>query len=155
MQDENNTEKWFHKFFCIKITSVHLHLDVLALCSINYQNVKLRLDLVEIWKFSCHSDFTWNQLLANSNGPKMSFLTISKVLNFEFSKFEQLSSPNLPKIQSSESPMTSVLPKPKLRWITKTGNYWKIWSKVNWKLNKILIFFQNFLNHKFQLISSI
>ena len=56
-----------------------------------------------------------NQTLANSNGPKMSFLTISKVLNFEFSKFEQLSSPNLPKIQSSESPMTSVLPKPKLR----------------------------------------
>ena len=38
------------------------------------------------------SDFTWNPILVNSDGPKMSFLTISEVLNFDFSKFEQLSS---------------------------------------------------------------
>ena len=30
--------------------------------------------------------------MVNSNGPKMLFLTILEVVNFEFSKFEQLSS---------------------------------------------------------------
>ena len=45
-----------------------------ALCSRNFQNVKLRLDFHEIWSFYCHSDFTWNQILANSKSPKMSFL---------------------------------------------------------------------------------
>ena len=28
--------------------------------------------------------FTWNHILANSNGPKMSFIAISETLNFEF-----------------------------------------------------------------------
>ena len=36
-------------------------------------------------------------LFANSNGPKMSFLAILEVLNFDFSKFEQLSSPKFTK----------------------------------------------------------
>ena len=36
-----------------------------ALCSRNFQNVKLGLDFVEIWWFYCHSDFTWNQILAH------------------------------------------------------------------------------------------
>ena len=44
-----------------------------SLCSRDFQNVKLRLDFVEIWSFYCHSDFTWNQILVNSNSPKMSF----------------------------------------------------------------------------------
>ena len=47
-----------------------------TLCSRNFQNVKLRLDFFEIWSFYCNSDFTWNQILVNSNGPKMSFLAI-------------------------------------------------------------------------------
>ena len=64
----------------------------MSLCSRNFQNVKLRLDLVEIWSFYRISDFTWNQLLVNSNGPKMLILAILEVLNFDFSKFEQLSS---------------------------------------------------------------
>ena len=34
-----------------------------------FQNVKLKLDFVEIWSFYRHSDFTWNQILANSNSP--------------------------------------------------------------------------------------
>ena len=29
-----------------------------ALCSRNFQNVKLRLDFVEVWSFYCHSNFT-------------------------------------------------------------------------------------------------
>ena len=43
-------------------------------------------------------DFTATQILreiiflVNSNGPKMLFLTILEVVNFDFSKFEQLSS---------------------------------------------------------------
>ena len=46
------------------------------LCSRNFQNVKLRLDFVEIWSFYRHSDSTWNRwnpILANSNGHKMAF----------------------------------------------------------------------------------
>ena len=59
----------------------------------NFQNVKLRLDFVEIRSFYRHSDIRWSQILVNSNGLKMSFLAILEVLNFDFSKFEQLSSP--------------------------------------------------------------
>ena len=47
-----------------------------ALCSRNFQNVKLRLDFVEILSFYRLSNFTWNTVFANSNGPKMSFLAI-------------------------------------------------------------------------------
>ena len=53
-----------------------------ALCSSNFQNVKLRLDFVEIWSFYRHSDFTWNHKLMNCQ--KMSFLAILETLNFEF-----------------------------------------------------------------------
>ena len=45
-----------------------------TLCSRNFQNVKLMPDFVELWLFYRHSDFTWNQILAHSNGKKMSFL---------------------------------------------------------------------------------
>ena len=48
------------------------------------------------------SDLVWNQIFANSHGPKMSFLAIFEVLNFDFSNLEQLSSPKFAKIQSSE-----------------------------------------------------
>ena len=69
-----------------------------ALCSRNFQNVKLRLDFVAIWLFYHHSEFTGNQILVNSNGPKMLFLVILEGLNFDFSKFEQLSSPTFTKL---------------------------------------------------------
>ena len=59
-----------------------------SLCSRNFQNVKLRLDLVEIWWFYNFSDLTWNQFLLNWNGQKMWFLTILKGLNFDFGKFK-------------------------------------------------------------------
>ena len=77
--------------------------NTVSLCSRNFQNVKLRLDYVEIWLFYRHSDFTWNQILANLNGPKMSVLKILEVLSFDFSKFEQLSNSKFTKFQSSES----------------------------------------------------
>ena len=54
-----------------------------TLCSRNFQNVKLRIDFVENWSFYCHSEFGWNQMLVNSDGPKMSFLAILETLNFE------------------------------------------------------------------------
>ena len=54
-----------------------------TLCSKNFQKVKLRLDFVEIWSFYRHSDFTWNQIFANSNGPKISFLAILETQNVE------------------------------------------------------------------------
>ena len=75
----------------------------IALCSRNFQNVNLRLDIVEIWSFYQQSDFTWNQSLPNSNGPKMLFLPILEVPKFDFSKFEPLSSHKFTKFQSSEA----------------------------------------------------
>ena len=41
-----------------------------TLCSRNLQNVKLRLDFVEVWSFSRHSDITWKPILANSKCSK-------------------------------------------------------------------------------------
>ena len=38
----------------------------------------------EILPFYCHSDFTRNPILVNSNGQEMSFLAILETLNFEF-----------------------------------------------------------------------
>ena len=69
--------KWNQYSRCCEVT-ICLH----SLCSRNFQYVKLRLDFVEIWSFYCHSDFIWNQFMANSNGPKVSFLAISETLNF-------------------------------------------------------------------------
>ena len=74
-----------------------------ALCSRNFQNVKLRIDFVQLQSFYHHSNFTWNHILGNSNSPKMFILTCLEVLNFDFSKFEQISSPKFTRIQSSES----------------------------------------------------
>ena len=73
-----------------------------ALCSRIFQNVKLRLEFVEIWSFYRLSDFTWNQIMGNSNGPKMSFLPISEVLNFDFSKFGTWKLLKFTKNQNSE-----------------------------------------------------
>ena len=55
-----------------------------ALCSRNFQNVKLKLDFVKIWWFYRHSDFAWNQIWPNLKGPKMSFLAILEFLSFDF-----------------------------------------------------------------------
>ena len=93
-------KNWFQRnyfvlpkiFFCKKVSGDWLTwltcnkpvYCCLSLCSRNFQNVKLRLDFVEIWSFYHHSDFTWNQILADSNSPKMSSLAISETLNLEF-----------------------------------------------------------------------
>ena len=45
-----------------------------ALCSKNFQNVKLRLDFVETWSYYYHSDLMWNPILVNSKGPELLFL---------------------------------------------------------------------------------
>ena len=44
--------------------------------------------------FYRHSYFKWNHI---SNSPKMLILTILEILNFDFSKFKQLSSPKFTK----------------------------------------------------------
>ena len=64
-----------------------LHLIPCALCSRNFQNVKLRQHGMEILKFACHADFTWNQILVNSNCQKCHLWHL-EVLNLNFSKFE-------------------------------------------------------------------
>ena len=64
-----------------------LHVFPKAQCSRNFQNVKLRLDFIEIWLFYRHSDFTWNPILANANGPKMSFWQFQRFWTLTFGKF--------------------------------------------------------------------
>ena len=92
----------------------------------------------------------------NSDGPKMLIFTILEVLNFEFSQFEQFSSPKFTKIQSSEvlklAKMTFLecLNLPKFdftkNWsdgeIVKyqqsralTSHFQSFWSIVNWRLS--------------------
>ena len=95
-------KEWHHSTEKLIHSSLHKDLQTtIALCSRNFQNVKLRLDIVEMWSFYRHSDFTWNHILGNSNSPKMLMSTILEV--FDFSK-EQLSSSKFTKIQSSDFP---------------------------------------------------
>ena len=63
---------------------IHNFKESPALCSRNFQYMKLRLAFVQILSFYRHSDFLWNHILGNSSSPKMLFLTILEVLNFEF-----------------------------------------------------------------------
>ena len=63
---------------CLFSTQIQIHN---SLCSRNFQNVKLRLDFVVIWSYNRHSHFTWNHILGS---PKMLFLSILEVLNFDF-----------------------------------------------------------------------
>ena len=96
-----------------------------SLCSRNFQNVKLRLDFVEIWSFYCHPTFTWNQILVNSNGTKMSFLAVSVTLNSEFLvnlEFESCS--NLLKSKFRISKMAK-------NDIVSPFEFTKIWFHVN------------------------
>ena len=72
---------------------------VYELCvSENDENIKVSNapETFKMWSKG-HSNFAWNQILANWNGPKMSFLAILEVLSFDFSTFEQLSSPKFTK----------------------------------------------------------
>ena len=73
-------------FFCEIKFNWKLTSEVVELCTMprNIENVKLRLDFVEIWWFYRHSNFVWNQVLANSNGWKCHFLAILETQNFEF-----------------------------------------------------------------------
>ena len=75
----------------------------------------------------CHSDFTWNPILVNSNGQKMSFLAILEILNFDFSQFEQLSSLKYIKNQNSEP-----LKLPKM-------TFWNVWICPNLISHKIWV----------------
>ena len=62
------------------------------------------MTMLECYHFSATPILREIAILGNSNSPKMLILTILEVLNFDFSKFEQLSSPKFAKIQSSEFP---------------------------------------------------
>ena len=59
---------------------------VYELCvSENDENIKVSNapETFKMWSKG-HSNFAWNQILANWNGPKMSFLAILETLNYEF-----------------------------------------------------------------------
>ena len=67
----------------------------------------------------------------------MSFLVILEVLNFDFTKFEQLSSPKFTKIQSSEA-----LKLPKMTFLNRL-NLPKFDFTENWSGSKIVKFQQS------------
>ena len=67
----------------------------------------------------------------------MLFLTILEVLNFDFSKFEQLSSPKFTKIQSPES-----LKLPKMTFLERLNSP-KLDFTQNWSGGKIIKFQQS------------
>ena len=118
----------FHRFVYLKISfmisAVCLHfalftgpdpkLDMLvALIAMGtYPNVcmhkvsnftKKSFRLKNFYFFLCrHSDFMWNQILVNSNGPKMSCLPILEVLNSDSSKFGTWKLLKFTKNQNSE-----------------------------------------------------
>ena len=116
----------------------------MTVCSKNFQNVKLRPDFVQIWSFYCYSEFTWNQILVHSNGSKMSFLAILDILNFDFSKFEQLSSPKCTK--NSKFWVSEIAKNDIFRPFECT----KIWFhvKLEWRFN-YQILTKSSLNFKF------
>ena len=87
--------QWMNACVCEKIAC--------SLCSRNFQNVKLRLDFVEIWSIYRHSTFPWNQILVNSNGPKTLFMAILELLNFDCSNFLQFFKSQIVKIQILET----------------------------------------------------
>ena len=93
---------------------------LITLCSRNFQNVKIRHDFVYH-----HSDFTWNHILGNSNNPKLLILTILEVLNFDFSKFEQLSSPKFTKVKVQSLQNCQ-------KW-----HFWTVWIHQNLISHKI------------------
>ena len=81
-------------------------LTHMALCSRNFQNVKLRLDFVGIWWFYCHSNFTWREIKfqrIQTVDPKMILAIFRRSEFWFFRKSEQLLSPKFTKILSSAS----------------------------------------------------
>ena len=61
----------------VKNPFIDTYLQVLnALCSRNFQNVKLRLDFVEIQSFYRHQNFTQNEIWRIQTIQKMSFVAI-------------------------------------------------------------------------------
>ena len=73
-----------------------LHLDVdenlfIVLSALHYAPETLNMwgqHEVVMLQFACHSVFTWNQILVNSNSQKMSFLALLQLLNCRFSNFQ-------------------------------------------------------------------
>ena len=63
----------------------------------NFQNEKLRLDYVEIWSFLPPLWFYVKSYFGQFKRSKSVILVFLEVLNFDFSKFEQLSSPKFTK----------------------------------------------------------
>ena len=91
--------KKFRSSSTVTLSLISPEKHILNYCSMLQKLSKCEVKdwLCWIWSFYCHSNFTWNQILANSNGPKMLILTVLEVLNFDFSKFEQHSSPKFTK----------------------------------------------------------
>ena len=74
-----------------------------SLCSRNFQNVKLRLDFVEIWWFFCHSNFAWNQIWWIQTFQKCHFWPFQRFWMLNFGKFWTWKLLKLIKNQNSET----------------------------------------------------
>ena len=119
---EMNSKKYFVKqpVACF----ITLFLRTYPLCFRNFQNVKLRLDFVEIWLFYRHSDFTWNQILANS-----------KCYFWQFERFWILISLNLSNLQIPNLPKFKV----QSLWNCQKWHFWTVWICQNLISRKIRV----------------
>ena len=78
-----------------------------SLWSRNFHNLKLRQHGVEIWQFVCHSDFTWNQILVNSDGQKCHFWNYWRLWILLLVILSHFSSPNF--CQNSKLRVSEIL----------------------------------------------
>ena len=67
--------KKFRSSSTVTLSLISSEIHILNYCTMLQKLSKCEVKdwLCWIWSFYCHSNFTWNQILANSNGPKWYF----------------------------------------------------------------------------------
>ena len=114
------------KFSLLKNMNYELVVHT-ALCSRNFQNVKLRLHCFDILRFHCHLDFEWNKILLLLKMPfspiyRLYILILENLTNFWSPKFSQNSNFSDPKM-------------------VKKGNFWgSYFVKIDFTQNWVVIF---------------
>ena len=82
------TSSWRHELLTFIQKAPHATmLQKLSKCEVKAWLCLLTFDHFTATQILREIKFWWIQILVNSNGPKMSFLPILEVLNFDFSKF--------------------------------------------------------------------
>ena len=98
-----------------------------TLCS---RNCEVKAWLCLNLLFCRHLDFTWNQILINSNSLKMSFSAILELLNCDFTQFEQCFNSQI--YQNFKLRISKIVKRPFL-WFKFLPKL--ISCKIEWQLN--------------------